>query len=159
MKDLIQKLIKIAGKENVITKDMPAYHAYTFGDATLYRSNPDIVVYPADASQIQEIVKAAADHGTHIVTGSGLTGLSGGAIAHGGILLNPLRMREVLSVDTISKKVTAQPGITCALCGAKRPEQIRETGGSGQEPLTDPQLAAIDRALADRGTPASDVPV
>ncbi len=110
----VEQLIKISGKENVITKDMPQYHAYSFGDATLYRSAPDIIVYPADASQIQKIVKFAADNNTHIVTGAGLTGLSGGAIAHGGILLNPLRMREVLSVDIISKKVVAQPGITCA---------------------------------------------
>lgn len=53
----------------------------------------------------------------------------------------------------------SQPGITSALCGAKRPAQIRETAGGTGWRLTDPQLAEIDRALADRGTPEVDVPV
>ncbi|MCK5566353.1 MAG: FAD-binding oxidoreductase, partial [Actinomycetia bacterium] len=111
---IAEKLIKITGKENVISKDIPEFHAYTFGDATLYRSSPDIIVYPSNVEEIQEIVKLAGKSNTPIITGSGLTGLSGGAIAQGGILLNPIKMQEVLSVDTISKTVTAEPGITCA---------------------------------------------
>jgi aryl-alcohol dehydrogenase-like predicted oxidoreductase len=47
-----------------------------------------------------------------------------------------------------------QPGITAALCGAKRPEQIRETAGALDWSLTDEQHAAIERALAERGKPA-----
>jgi aryl-alcohol dehydrogenase-like predicted oxidoreductase len=47
-----------------------------------------------------------------------------------------------------------QHGITSALCGAKRPEQIRETAGAMGWRLTDEQSAAIDRALAERGVPA-----
>ena len=46
-----------------------------------------------------------------------------------------------------------QPGITAALCGAKRPEQIRDNAGAADWTLTPEQLAAIDRALAERGTP------
>ena len=114
MKELIQILIKIAGKKNVITKDMPEYHSYTFGDATLYRSHPDVIVYPSSKTEIQDIVKLAGKLGVPITTGAGLTGLSGGAVTSKGILLNPLRMREVKSVDAISKTVVAQPGITCA---------------------------------------------
>jgi aryl-alcohol dehydrogenase-like predicted oxidoreductase len=52
-----------------------------------------------------------------------------------------------------------QPGITAALCGAKRPEQIRETAGGSGWRLTDDQLAQIDQALADRGTPEVRSPV
>ncbi|MCE5267608.1 MAG: aldo/keto reductase [Planctomycetaceae bacterium] len=49
-----------------------------------------------------------------------------------------------------------QPGITAALCGAKRPEQIRESaGGSGWE-LTAEQAAQIEEALRLRG-PANAV--
>jgi aryl-alcohol dehydrogenase-like predicted oxidoreductase len=47
-----------------------------------------------------------------------------------------------------------QPGITSLLCGAKRPDQIRElAGGSGWQ-LNSEQLAGIDAALAERGEPA-----
>lgn len=46
-----------------------------------------------------------------------------------------------------------QPGITAALCGAKRPAQIQETAGAMGWTLSAAQLAEIDAALADRGTP------
>jgi aryl-alcohol dehydrogenase-like predicted oxidoreductase len=52
-----------------------------------------------------------------------------------------------------------QAGITAALCGAKRPQQIRETAGGSGWRLSDEQLQQIDRALADRGTPEVGLPV
>jgi aryl-alcohol dehydrogenase-like predicted oxidoreductase len=52
-----------------------------------------------------------------------------------------------------------QPGITAALCGAKRPEQIREAAGGSGWRLSDEQLRQIDRALAERGTPEVRLPV
>ena len=52
-----------------------------------------------------------------------------------------------------------QPGITAALCGAKRPEQIREcAGGSGWQ-LTPDQCAEIDQALRERGLADVRLPV
>jgi aryl-alcohol dehydrogenase-like predicted oxidoreductase len=48
-----------------------------------------------------------------------------------------------------------RPGITAALVGAKRPDQLRENAAALEfEPSPD-QLAAIDAALAKRGTPVS----
>jgi aryl-alcohol dehydrogenase-like predicted oxidoreductase len=44
-----------------------------------------------------------------------------------------------------------RPGITAALCGAKRPEQIRETAAAMQVTLSARQLADIDRAITARG--------
>ncbi|MEN6450587.1 MAG: aldo/keto reductase [Thermoguttaceae bacterium] len=44
-----------------------------------------------------------------------------------------------------------RPGITAALCGAKRPEQIRESAGGSGWTLNAEQLAEIDAALAERG--------
>jgi aryl-alcohol dehydrogenase-like predicted oxidoreductase len=52
-----------------------------------------------------------------------------------------------------------QPGVAAALCGAKRPEQIRECArGSGWQ-LTPEQLAQIDQALAERGPADVRLPV
>ena len=48
-----------------------------------------------------------------------------------------------------------QPGITAALCGAKRPEQIRANAGGMGWRLSEDQLAAIDQALLERGPAAS----
>jgi aryl-alcohol dehydrogenase-like predicted oxidoreductase len=44
-----------------------------------------------------------------------------------------------------------QPGITAALCGAKRAWQIEETAGAMGWRLSDEQLAAIESAIAARG--------
>jgi aryl-alcohol dehydrogenase-like predicted oxidoreductase len=52
-----------------------------------------------------------------------------------------------------------QPGITSALCGAKRPDQIRETAAAGTWRLTAEELAQITQALADRGPAVTKTPV
>jgi aryl-alcohol dehydrogenase-like predicted oxidoreductase len=44
-----------------------------------------------------------------------------------------------------------QPGITAALCGAKRPAQIRETAGALGWTLGDDVRSQIDAAIAQRG--------
>lgn len=44
-----------------------------------------------------------------------------------------------------------RPGITAALCGAKRPDQIRENAGGMGWKLSPEQLATIDAALVKRG--------
>jgi aryl-alcohol dehydrogenase-like predicted oxidoreductase len=44
-----------------------------------------------------------------------------------------------------------RPGITVALCGAKRPEQIRDNAGAMGWRLSPAHLARIDAALARRG--------
>ncbi|MGC3966968.1 MAG: aldo/keto reductase [Pirellulales bacterium] len=46
---------------------------------------------------------------------------------------------------------TAQPGITCALVGAKRPDQIEENAGALRVELDEAQRAAIDRACTRAG--------
>ena len=48
-----------------------------------------------------------------------------------------------------------QPGITAALCGAKRPAQIRANAGGMGWRLSESQLARIRQALLDRGAAAS----
>jgi aryl-alcohol dehydrogenase-like predicted oxidoreductase len=48
-----------------------------------------------------------------------------------------------------------QPGITAALCGAKRAWQIEETAGAMGWQLNAEQLAAIERAIAARGKAAA----
>lgn len=47
-----------------------------------------------------------------------------------------------------------QPGITAALCGAKRAGQIEESAGGMGWMLTPDQIERIDKALAERGQPA-----
>ncbi len=61
--------------------------------------------------------------------------------------------------DLVIRWTVQQPGITSAVCGAKRPDQIRENAGGSGWQLDAEQLAEIDRALAERGTLAMKSPV
>ena len=54
-------------------------------------------------------------------------------------------------VELVVNWTIHQPGVTVALCGAKRPAQIRECAGGSGWRLTAAQLAEIARALAARG--------
>jgi aryl-alcohol dehydrogenase-like predicted oxidoreductase len=64
-----------------------------------------------------------------------------------------------LSGDTVAQVVinwtTNQPGITAALCGAKRRWQIEELAGAMGWTLSTRQLAIINEALAARGPAAA----
>jgi aryl-alcohol dehydrogenase-like predicted oxidoreductase len=46
-----------------------------------------------------------------------------------------------------------RPGITAALCGAKRPEQLRENARGMGWRLSEQQLGQIDAAIERRGKP------
>lgn len=56
---------------------------------------------------------------------------------------------------TVAQLVVAwtiqRAGIAAALCGAKRPEQIRETAGAMELTLATHELRAIDQAIDERG--------
>jgi glycolate oxidase len=123
-KALIDALAAVTGSDHVITQADPRYFAFTFGDATMYRSHPDMVVFPGSAQEVAEIIKLAKTHNTFIVPAGGLTGLSGGASTRGGVLMNLSRMNEIVDIDPIARTVVAQPGISCA----KLNEKLAEAG-------------------------------
>lgn len=74
-------------------------------------------------------------------------------------LLDRLRTIATRAGKTLGQLAIAwalqQPGITAALCGAKRPDQLRENAAAVPPWLSAEELAAIDAALAERGTPVS----
>ena len=71
------------------------------------------------------------------------------------------RLREIATqtgktvAQTVVNWTIHQPGITAALCGAKRPYQIIETSGAMGWALTAEQHKLIDEALRDRGLPVT----
>jgi aryl-alcohol dehydrogenase-like predicted oxidoreductase len=73
--------------------------------------------------------------------------------------LDALRRAAALTGHTVTQLVINwtihQPGITAALCGAKRPWQIAESAGGMGWSLTSEQNAMIDAAIAARGPAAA----
>ena len=67
-------------------------------------------------------------------------------------MLRPIAGEAGVTVAQLVINWTIQrAGITAALCGAKRPEQIRETAAAMDFRLSDVQIARIDAAIAERG--------
>jgi aryl-alcohol dehydrogenase-like predicted oxidoreductase len=70
-------------------------------------------------------------------------------------LLDDLRAIAARSNKTVAKLVVqwtiSQPGITSALCGAKRADQILESAAALEDDFTAEELAQIDAALERRG--------
>jgi aryl-alcohol dehydrogenase-like predicted oxidoreductase len=70
--------------------------------------------------------------------------------------LRPIASAAGITLAQLAIAWTIQrPGITAALCGAKRPEQIAETAGAMRVTLSAEQLRQIDDAIAARGSVAS----
>lgn len=73
---------------------------------------PLAIALPADAAQVQAIVRWATAEGVALVPSGGRTGLSGGAVAADGELVVSLeRMNRVLGFDPIDRTLTVQAGI------------------------------------------------
>jgi aryl-alcohol dehydrogenase-like predicted oxidoreductase len=70
--------------------------------------------------------------------------------------LRPIAEEAGATVAQVVLNWTIQrPGITVALCGAKRPDQIRDNADALTWRLTPEQIARIDAAIAARGQVAS----
>jgi aryl-alcohol dehydrogenase-like predicted oxidoreductase len=66
--------------------------------------------------------------------------------------LRPIAARHHRSLAELVTAWTIQrPGITVALCGAKRPDQIQESAAAMSLTLTPQDLADIDQAIRERG--------
>lgn len=66
--------------------------------------------------------------------------------------LRPIAARHNRSlVELVTAWTIQRPGITVALCGAKRPEQIQESAAAMTLRLTARDLADIDQAIRERG--------
>src|SRR5947209_20620592 len=81
-------------------------------DASIDRSTPDIVVFPANTQEVAAIVKIAARYHVPVVPRGAGTGLSGGAIPiYGGIMIVFTRMNRILEIDYDNLRSIVQPGL------------------------------------------------
>ncbi|KGK82250.1 FAD-binding protein [Desulfosporosinus sp. HMP52] len=111
--EIVKKLIKILGKENVFTtkEDLICY-SY---DSTPHDHLPDIVVAPANTQEIVAIIKLANEHNFPVVPRGGGTNLSGGTVPiQGGLVLALHRMNKIIEIDTDNLTATVEPGVITA---------------------------------------------
>jgi glycolate oxidase len=81
-------------------------------DGTIERGQPQVVVFPDDASEVAACVRIARRYGLPVVPRGAGTGLSGGAVAAvGGVLIAMTRMHRILDVDLENLTALVEPGV------------------------------------------------
>ena len=74
--------------------------------------NPLAVVFPESTEQVQEVVRACAEHGVPIVPRGAGSGLSGAANAVDGcVVLVTTRMNRIVEIDADNRLAVVEPGV------------------------------------------------
>ncbi|MFQ5883197.1 MAG: FAD-linked oxidase C-terminal domain-containing protein [Candidatus Methylomirabilales bacterium] len=108
---IIRELGKIVGPNAVIHTE-EELRVYECDGATIIRAVPDIVILPATAHQVAEIVKLCHRERLFFVPRGAGTGLSGGALAsQGGIIIGLNRMTRILDVDIPNQRAVVESGV------------------------------------------------
>lgn len=108
--DLIEKMRKIVGKENLSVASCELY-CYSC-DASQIRGMPEVVVKPLNTAQVSDIVRIAYEHNIPVTARGAGTGLSGGCVPlEGGIVLDMSGMNRIVEMDFDNLQVVVEPGI------------------------------------------------
>ena len=107
---LTQDLRGLLGEEHVLETPL-ARHLYS-KDAGVFRGSAQVVVLPADARQVSEVVKLANRYQLALVARGAGTGLAAGAVPlEGGIVLATTRMNQIEEIDVENQTAWVGPGV------------------------------------------------
>jgi glycolate oxidase subunit GlcD len=79
-----------------------------------YRATPSLAVLPGSRAEVIAIVRALAERGIPWVPRGAGTGLSGGALADGVVLIGLNRLTRILDVDPVNRLARVEPGVVNA---------------------------------------------
>ena len=109
--EINNKLIQIVGSSYVFS-DQETRNHYGHDETEDYVFPPHVVVKPANAFEISEIMKLANEYKIPVTPIGGRTGLSGGALSiHRGIGLSTERLNKILEIDERNLQVTTEPAV------------------------------------------------
>jgi FAD/FMN-containing dehydrogenase len=106
---LAEDLQAVVGAGHVLTgADMARYRRDWMGK---YEGAPLVVVRPASTAEVSAVVRIAAAHGVAVVPISGNTGLVGGTMTTGGLMLSLERMNRIRALKPDARLVVAEAGV------------------------------------------------
>ena len=109
--EILNSLENILGKQFVFT-DQETRNHYGHDETEDFVFPPSVVVKPANAFEISEILKLANLHKLPVTAIGGRTGLSGGALCiHKGIGLSTERLNKILNIDEQNLQVVVEPAV------------------------------------------------
>jgi len=110
---LARDLARIVGDTHVLTR-ASALVVYESDALPGYQRQPSLAVFPASRNELVGVMQRLAADGLPFVARGAGTGLSGGALADGAVLVGLHRMRRILSIDAAARLATVEPGVVNA---------------------------------------------
>jgi len=111
--EIVDELTKIVGKKG-LSYDEDGMAPFLKERRGLYEGSCLAVVRPASTEEVAAVVRFCNKNNVTITPQSGNTGLCGGAVPQGGILLNLGRMNRVRELDSLNGTMTVEAGCILA---------------------------------------------
>jgi D-lactate dehydrogenase (cytochrome) len=109
--NLIENLVAIVGRENVLSK-ADELLVYECDGLPQHKHRPRAVVFPSSTEETAAIMRELARAKVPFTPRGAGTGLSGGALAlDSGVVIECARMRKILHIDVKNRLAVVQPGV------------------------------------------------
>ncbi len=119
-REIAAELQAVVGEKNLIFGDAELLRNYSHDEVAgpEYARLPEVVVRPASAREISEVMKIANRYRVPVTPRGGGTGLSCGAVPlYGGIVLALERMNRILEIDRENMMAVVEPGVVTSEIG------------------------------------------
>jgi D-lactate dehydrogenase (cytochrome) len=112
-KQFLDKLTQIVGARSIITEptDMASYLHEERG---LAQGTADAVLRPSKVQEVAKILKACTEAKIPVVPVGGSTGLVGGTVASGGVIIATDKLNKIIKVDPLNKTMVVETGCILA---------------------------------------------
>ncbi|MCW8953129.1 MAG: FAD-binding oxidoreductase, partial [Rhodospirillales bacterium] len=111
--DLKAALEAVLGPKGVIS-DASSMEPYLTEERGRYWGTAALVARPASTEEVAEVVRICAERDVPIVPQGGNTGLVGGAVPDGGVVLSLGRMKTIRALDPVNQTITVDAGCILA---------------------------------------------
>ena len=106
---LLSDLASLLGPSNVMTG--PDMARYTGDWTTHYTAAPIAVARPGTTAEVAAVVKLAALYNTPVVPSSGRTGLTGGSMTTGGLMVTTERLNRIRDLRPATRIAVVEAGV------------------------------------------------
>ncbi len=146
-----ERLIEIVGGDYV--EDTPdALKAYSKDHSLLSPGMPDFIVKPANAEEVQRLIKLANEEVLPIIPVSSRIHFHGSTIPKlGGIIVDLRRMDRILNINVEDRLITIEPGVTWG----KLQSELARIGQRCIMPLFPPSSSSVITSLLEREVPTN----
>jgi glycolate oxidase subunit GlcD len=110
---LVARLAAIVGERRVLARP-GELRTYESDGLPGYHARPSVAVFPGTRDETIAVVRLLAELGVPFVPRGAGTGLSGGALAEGTVLLGLHRLTRILSIDAEDQRAVVEPGVVNA---------------------------------------------